>query len=289
MSERLTVRKAAVVLLPSGLSGVLVQVAGRHEVVLPGHHAAQAGEEALGLVRVGAVSRVGLGVIDAAGVGKLGLKLVPMGRLVGIDLGAVSDVLLGQGDALSLALGNEREGAALALAHNDDDAALGVQVDLEATILPVFLAVLRAHGAAEVGTVDLDLALKAVPGRLSRKGLAQLVSEDEGGLVGHVQIAAELQGGQALHGVHEDGDGGAQVREGELPAGEDRARRDAELLAAAGALEATAGADVVVVQATAGGAHGLAIRQRPAKALEGLVGRVLAALVDRLEREGSSG
>lgn len=52
---------------------VLVKVAGGDEVVLARNRAAQASEEALGLVRVGTVSRVSLGVVDAASVGELGL------------------------------------------------------------------------------------------------------------------------------------------------------------------------------------------------------------------------
>ena len=90
-------------------------------------------------------------------------------------------MLLGQLHALGLTLGNERQGAALA--HDDDDAVTVRQVGLEATVLPVLLAVLRAHNAAEVRAVDLDLTLKTVPRRLSRKGLAQLVSKDEGRLM----------------------------------------------------------------------------------------------------------
>ena len=74
MGERLAVRKAAVVLLPSGLSSVLVKVARGHEVVLAGHHTAQAGEKAFGLVRVGAIGRVDQRGIDAASVGELGLR-----------------------------------------------------------------------------------------------------------------------------------------------------------------------------------------------------------------------
>lgn len=57
----------------------------------------------------------------------------------------------------------------------------------------VSFAVLGAHGAAEARDVNLGLALKAMPSCLSRKGPAQFVSEDEVGLVGHVQIAAESE------------------------------------------------------------------------------------------------
>lgn len=43
------------VLLPCRFGSVLVEVAGRDEVVLPAHHAAQAGKEAFGLGRVMAI------------------------------------------------------------------------------------------------------------------------------------------------------------------------------------------------------------------------------------------
>ena len=119
----------------------------------------------------------------------------------------MSDVPLGQLHALGLALGNERHGVALARARDDGDLATVRQVGVEAPILAVLLAVLRTHGAAEVRAVDLDLTLKGILGRLSREGLAQLVSKDEGRLVGDVLIAAELERREALHSVHEYRDG----------------------------------------------------------------------------------
>ncbi len=57
----------AMVFEPSGVNGVLMQVLRRNEVMLTAHHAAQAGEEALGIVRMGATQvAIGFLVIDPA-------------------------------------------------------------------------------------------------------------------------------------------------------------------------------------------------------------------------------
>ena len=76
---------------------------------------------------------------------------------------------------------------------------------------------------------------------LARHRFAQLVRKDEGRLVLHVQIAADLQRGNALGAVHEDDDGGEQIGEGHLARGKDRAAGDAELVLAGNALELAAG------------------------------------------------
>src|SRR5690606_28737712 len=107
-----------------------------------------------------------------------------------------------------------------------------------------------------------------------------LVREDKRGLVLAIQIAAELQGGNALHRVGEDADRRHQIYERHLAAGEDRAGRNRELVRALTALELTTGADAVGIQTATARADRRAVRLMPAHALERLVSRFLASLVD---------
>ena len=115
--------------------------------------------------------------------------------------------------------------------------------------------------------------------------------QHEGRLVGHVQVAAELQGAQALGGVGEDRDGHQVVAHRQLAAVEGRAAGDAELLAAALALEQAAGAVLVDGHAAAGGAHRIAARlvppQRPERGVR-LIVRQAGDLHQR-ERAGLGG
>lgn len=74
-----------------------------------------------------------------------------------------------------------------------------------------------------------DGASAADCGALRRHRLAELVAQDEGRLVGHVEIAAELQGVDALHRVHEDHDGRHVVPDMELVVGEQRTAGRAEV------------------------------------------------------------
>lgn len=90
------------------------------------------------------------------------------------------------------------QGASAALAKGNDDAATVRLVSLLATIQTVFPAVLRADVTAEVGAVDLDFARQGLSRRLGSKSLAQLVRQDEGRLVLHVQVTRELDRGNSL-------------------------------------------------------------------------------------------
>ncbi len=65
-----------------------------------------------------------------------------------------------------------------------------------------------------------------------------------------------MESRQALHGVDEDADGAAEVSEGHLAAGEDRAAGDAELVSAGGALELAAPLHVIGLHGTAAGQTG---------------------------------
>ena len=280
---------AAVVLQPRGLVRVLVQVLRADVVMLALHHAAQAGEVAFRHVGVLAVVAVDLAMVHAV--------TRPSRRAACPSGDASSAMMVAMRSTFSRTsatpapsvLATNGSGAALALAQGDHDAALAGLVLAQAAVLAVFLAVLRADVTAEIGAVDLDVAVQDVAGLdLLRHRLAQLVGQDEGGLVLAIQIAAELHHADALGGVHDDADRGQQVHEVHLAAGEDRAAGDAELVVARLALELAAGGDVVgFVMQPQRGHTGLAIGFGPAHLAERLVSRFLARLVDRAKAEGA--
>ena len=256
-------------------------------MVLAVHHAAEAREVGLGLIGVRFFGRIGLGMVDAADDREAVVQGIPMGGLIGIDRGVGRDVLDRQGDALGLTLGHEGLGGALALAEDHDDATLAVLVFGLAAILAALDLVGGADLPAEIGAVHLDLTGELHPLDFGGQGLTELVGEHPSRLVLTIDVPAELEGGEALHGVHTEDDGGAQVGEGHLAAGEDGARGDGKLVGAAGALELAAVLHVVVLEPAAAGAHGSAFGLSPTHPAERAVSRVFAALVDGGQREGA--
>jgi hypothetical protein len=94
--------------------------------------------------------------------------------------------------------------------------------------------------------------------------LAELVRQHEGRAIRHVEIAAELESRNALGAVDEDGDGQEIVANRELAAGENGARRDAELARAADALPNPAGLVGIESGRAAARAIGLAAIGSPA-------------------------
>jgi hypothetical protein len=75
------------------------------------------------------------------------------------------------------------------------------------------------------------------------------VRENEGRLVLAIEIAAHLERAMALRAVHENGDGGEDIAERHLAAGEDRSAGHAEFVAARLAFEARAGGERVDIGA----------------------------------------
>ena len=129
----------------------------------------------------------------------------------------------------------------------------------------------------KIGAVDVNLASKPSLGGLVRHRLAQLVHQDEGGLVLDIEIAAELHGRQALRGVYEQTDRAEQINEGELVRGEDRARGGAELIGARRAFEWAARLKIIGIEAAASRADRRTIRLRPAQSTKSPIGLLLAA------------
>ena len=269
----IAVGHAAVIFPPGRLLSVAEEIGARDVVMVPGLGAAKAAEILLRHVRAGAGLTVGLGMVDPLHL-ESRVQGIPTGSLIGLDDRARDDTGLDpvEGGALRPEHGRDRQ--AVALAHDDDGLPLAVLVDGEATVPAVLLVVRGLLVATEIGAVDLgSLALAADDAALHffRHGLAQLVGQDEGGLVGHAEVAGERQGGLALHLVAEDRDGAEVHAERQLVGGEQGARGDGEVLAALAATEAQRPrrtAALVGVQATALGADRGAVGVGPADRAE---------------------
>lgn len=198
-----------------------------------------------------------------------------------MDGGKVGDVVAHARDDIALLAHHERQGAALALTHDDDALALAGLALGKAAILAVGLVVLRANVTAEVCAVQLQAV------ELALHGFAQLVKQHESGFVLNVQIAACLKRTNALRAIHEDDHGGQQIGEGQLARSEDRPAGDAELVIAVNALELAAGADAVGLGAAATRAHRLAVCLRPAHVTERAVSGILAQAENLSEAKGA--
>jgi len=144
---------------------------------------------------------------------------------------------------------------------------------LNSGLLPntaVFFVVRRFDVSPEIRAVHLDFPAYRLAGAFQRQGFPQLVGEDEGRLVLHVEVTAQLQGGMPLGTVAEDGNRGEDVTQRQLTAGEDRPGGHGELGVAALALEDAACGVSVDGQAAAAGAVRLALGLCPADRLERL-------------------
>ena len=231
---------------------------------------------------------IGFAVIDA-GHREMGVQHIPMAGLVGMDRSAGSGAGLNELHAIGLAAHDSSQGAALALAAHDDDAALAGLVFCQAAVNAVLGIVGRADVTAEVSAINLDLSVERVASRLGRKSLTELVSQNECRLVLTVQGAGKLHHRHALGGVHGDADRRQHVSEVHLAGSEDGAGRDRELVTASLALELAARGDLVSVQSATTRANGGAVRLVPAELAEHHVSLGFAALEDFLEGQGAGG
>lgn len=115
---------------------------------------------------------------------------------------------------------------------------------------------IRAESGGGYGAPRVPAVLRSHGRRISRHRSARRMRGAE--------IARELNRRCALRRVHDQADGREQIDEGELARGEDRAGRHAELPMAGRTFEASAGRQVVDVDAAAGRADWRAVRLRPA-------------------------
>ena len=119
--------------------------------------------------------------------------------------------------------------------------------------------------------------------------LAQLVQQDERGLVGKAQIAAEGQGALALHLVAEHGNGRQIAAQGQFVRSEQRPAGNGEVLLAALAAEAERtirAPGFVGIDRTAGRANRGAVRIGPTDILEGCFGFRVSHAEDLSEAQG---
>ena len=119
-------------------------------------------------------------------------------RFVGIDRAVALDRIERDLDAFRLALADVGKRAAATLAKRDDDAALAGLVFGKATVDTIFITVLRADIAAEIGAVDFNVGVRRLGLDFRRQGFPDLVGQDECRLVLAAQIARQLQSRDAL-------------------------------------------------------------------------------------------
>jgi len=250
-------------------------------------HPAKSAEIAFGLIGACAFVEELDRVIDAVRH-PTGVQRIPARAFVGVQYRKVGNVITDVGNGIAFVCDDEGKRLATALAHYDDALALARTISDQATVLAVILVVFRFHVATEIRAVDFNDAVKLAPHLLAGHRFAQLVGEDESGLILAVQIAAQLQRGNALRAVHEDDDGGEKIDEAKLAAGEDRAAGDAELVMTGNAFELAAGSNVIGFDTAATRANCLAIGFRPTHIAERLVSAVLAHREHSFEAQRAS-
>lgn len=292
-AEQGTVRLPAVIFPPRHFGGIPAQVHAADAVMLAPLSTAQTGEEAFRLIGAGIVSAVSLRVVDNLH-GVLGAESFPTLGFIGVNDGALFDAGLDEADRCVFRLEHGGKGASAPLAGGNHHLALAGLVHGKATVLTVFLAVLRADVTADVAAVNLDRFTGPTDRdalHFGRQCFAELVSQYEGRLVRDIQIAAKLQGADALDGVHENHDRGHVVPDRQLVVGEQRARRGAEVAAARLAAVARRGApgDIVANRAFAVRANRGAVRVGPAEIAEHGPGIRLRQPQNSLQANRSSG
>lgn len=190
---------------------------------------------------------------------------------------------------------DSRDGMAVALANDNDALALAVLVDRKAPVAAVLFEVRGLDVAAEIAAVDFDmLAFAADHATLHffGHGLAQLVEQHEGGLVGRAQFAGHSESALALHLIGEQANRSEIDAQRQLVRSEESSARHAEILRAGPATEArrtarpaaVVGVDAATVRATR-----LAVRLRPANAAKRSLGLSVRHAEDASEGERLGG
>ena len=112
-------------------------------MVMPNLAPAHTRVERLGTVGVHAVRAVRLGMIDP-GHDITRVQVVPRRRFIGDDLSTSGDVLSYETECLGLGLEHAGDRATVALANDDDGAALAALIDAEPAILLLITSVGRS-------------------------------------------------------------------------------------------------------------------------------------------------
>ena len=97
-------------------------------IMVPSLGAAKTAEILLGHVGASAIEAVGAAMVDPLHL-EVGVKVIPRGRGVGMEHGALGDASLDEAERRALRLEDGRDAVAVALADDDDGLPLAVLVD----------------------------------------------------------------------------------------------------------------------------------------------------------------
>lgn len=289
-AELFAVAGPALVFPPRHLSGVAVQVLAADPVILAPLRTAQTGEIGLRLVGAGFISAVGFLMVDALHV-EAGMEGVPTGGFIGMDGGGAINAGLDEGDAFFFGAEDLSDSPAVALAGHDNHLTLACLVLGKATVLPVFLAVLGADMTADIAAVNFHIGAvttKHDAADFRCHGFPELVRQDVGRLVLHVEIAPELESGDTLDRVDEDDDGDQVISDRQLARGKQGAGGFGELATARLALEHVTGGVLVALRAIAVGAHGGALGVGPTDLTEQRAGFPVRHARNLFQADGAS-
>src|SRR6266851_6887659 len=148
-----------------------------------------------------------------------GMQAVPRGRLVSIDDGSLGDAGADERQRGGLAIEHARQRIPAALADHDNATALAGLVLGKATVAAILTAVCRLHVTPKIAAVDFGgLAFAADRAALQFfcHRLAELVRENECGLVRRAEIARKREHRFPLYLIVEDRDGREVAAEWQL-------------------------------------------------------------------------
>ena len=157
--ELFAVADAPVIFTPRHFGGVSRKILSSDVVMSADFRAAQAGEKAFRHVRAAFRRRVRLLMINALGQ-EANVQFVPMDSFVGMNDCTGCSAFDHAANAFAFVVVNEGQGAALALADYDDDAALASLMLFQATVNTVFFAVSGAVVTAEVTAINFNVTFE---------------------------------------------------------------------------------------------------------------------------------
>lgn len=290
-AELFAVAGPALVFPPRHFGGIAVQVLAADPVILAPLRTAQTGEVALRLIGAGVIRAVGFLVVDALHV-NAGMQGVPTGGFVGMDGGGAINARLDEGDAFLFGTEDLSDSPAVTLTGHDNHLTLARLVLGKATVLPVFLAVLGTDMTTDIAAVNFHVGAVATQHdatHFRRHGFPELVGQHVSRLVLHVEIAAELESGDALDRVDEDDDGDQVIPDRQLARSKQGAGSFRELAAPRLALEDVPGGVLVALRAIALGADGGALGVGPADLTEQRAGFPVRHARNLFQADGASG
>lgn len=213
--------------------------------------------EALDPIRVDAVhDKAVLGVVYGFHVIEEGGQNSPMTGVVDSDFRGSVNVLCNCLNRFALVAKYERQGASAlpALPHCHDTLALCVigRTQINAVLDEIRLL----HMPAGPHTVDFHKAPQFVSCLLRAENFPELVCQNESRAVIALEFAAQAERRMSVRSVYENRDCHQDIPQGHFPIGEDRPRREGELVGALLALEDAAGFVLIDAQAAALRAHG---------------------------------